>query len=467
MIQESPKSEIMYRIVIVLITMNICLVSASDAQEHGDHTHLPVNYNLETEKSADHEPVEADKDGYYWWKGNLHTHTLWSDGDQFPEVVTQWYYKHGYHFLAISDHNILLRGDKWIDPEDNPYTDQAGDKEVYELYLERFGEDWVETRSTSEGNKEVRLKPLNEFRSLFEEAGRFLLIDSEEITETDYQVHVNATNILELIEPVTGKDVEETIQKNIEAVKKQRRETGRKMIANLNHPNWQHAITAEAMAPVEELQFFEVYNGHRGTFNFGDDREKGVKNLGRLWDIVLTKRIGELDLGLIYGIAADDAHHYEGSEQEVAEPGRGWVRVRSQYLTPESIVGALEDGEFYASSGVSIQSIKQKDDSYQVKVDSEDGVQYKIKFIGTREGYDDSREYFTGENGQKLSNKTMNYSNDIGETLKEINGTNATYEFEGDELYVRAKIISSKNKENYFEEGEREKAWTQPVIVNR
>lgn len=26
-----------------------------------------------------------------WYKGNLHTHTLWSDGDDFPEMVADWY----------------------------------------------------------------------------------------------------------------------------------------------------------------------------------------------------------------------------------------------------------------------------------------------------------------------------------------------------------------------------------------
>src|SRR5438874_1811301 len=26
-----------------------------------------------------------------WWKGNLHTHTLWSDGDDYPEMVVDWY----------------------------------------------------------------------------------------------------------------------------------------------------------------------------------------------------------------------------------------------------------------------------------------------------------------------------------------------------------------------------------------
>ncbi|MEO6434962.1 MAG: hypothetical protein ABIP55_04275, partial [Tepidisphaeraceae bacterium] len=25
-----------------------------------------------------------------WWKGNLHTHTLWSDGNDFPEMVAEW-----------------------------------------------------------------------------------------------------------------------------------------------------------------------------------------------------------------------------------------------------------------------------------------------------------------------------------------------------------------------------------------
>lgn len=31
-----------------------------------------------------------------WWKGNLHTHIFWSDGDDFPEMVVQWYQAHGY-----------------------------------------------------------------------------------------------------------------------------------------------------------------------------------------------------------------------------------------------------------------------------------------------------------------------------------------------------------------------------------
>src|SRR5207248_5112732 len=26
-----------------------------------------------------------------WFKGNVHTHTLWSDGDDYPEMVALWF----------------------------------------------------------------------------------------------------------------------------------------------------------------------------------------------------------------------------------------------------------------------------------------------------------------------------------------------------------------------------------------
>jgi len=46
-----------------------------------------------------------------WRKGNLHTHTPWSDGDDYPELVTEWYQQHGYNFLALeAQRKPLSRG---------------------------------------------------------------------------------------------------------------------------------------------------------------------------------------------------------------------------------------------------------------------------------------------------------------------------------------------------------------------
>src|SRR2546430_883068 len=88
------------------------------------------------------EPVEEllpvlQKNGPRYWKGNLHTHSFWSDGDDSPEMIADWYRRHGYHFLTLSDHNVLSEGERWA----NVSKDR---EEIVKKYLARFGESWVE-----------------------------------------------------------------------------------------------------------------------------------------------------------------------------------------------------------------------------------------------------------------------------------------------------------------------------------
>lgn len=432
------------------------MAHAHPAGHHGDHTRSVI-YHLDQE-ALDQPLPEPDADGFRWWKGNLHTHSLWSDGDQFPEVIVDWYRRNGYQFLALSDHNVLLRGDRWINPETNPHARRAGGRDVYEIYRERFGEHWVETRHR-DGEFEVRLKPLGEFRHLFEQAGRFLLMEAEEITEQRYVVHVNAANLAEFIAPITGATVEDTIRLNIVAVQDQSRTMGQPMLPHLNHPNFLWAVRAEDMVPIRELKHFEVYNGHRGVANFGDDTHV---DLDRMWDIVLTRRLAEENLGIVYALAVDDAHHYETSDSDVARPGRGWILVRSRFLTPAHLIHAMEQGDFYATTGVELDRVTHNNTSLSVSVRAQPGDRYTIQFIGTRRNYDRSRDWIRDADGNALP-VTMRYSEDIGRVLKTVHGPEATYEFQGDELYVRARIFSSRLKENPFADGEQEQAWTQPV----
>ena len=64
------------------------------------------------EKLEPARPLVGSKTVY--WKGNLHTHSLWSDGDDYPEMIADWYKSHGYQFLALSDHNVLSEGQRWM-----------------------------------------------------------------------------------------------------------------------------------------------------------------------------------------------------------------------------------------------------------------------------------------------------------------------------------------------------------------
>src|SRR5438045_5172526 len=139
----------------------------------------------------------------HWYKGNLHTHSLWSDGDDYPEMIVDWYKQHGYEFLALSDHNVMLACEKWIDTQTN-----KGGAAALEKYFDRFGPGWVKQR-TSKSRAQVRLMTLEEFRGKFEEPGRFLLIPGEEISDKfgNSPIHLNATNLRKLISPKGGKSV--------------------------------------------------------------------------------------------------------------------------------------------------------------------------------------------------------------------------------------------------------------------
>jgi hypothetical protein len=279
-----------------------------------------------------------------FWKGNLHTHSFWSDGDDFPEMIADWYQRHGYHFLALSDHNILAEGDKWIDVKAG-----KGDRTLaLKKYRARFGDAWVDRRQVS-GAEQVRLKPLAEYRSLLEQPGRFLMMPAEEITHRFAlkPVHVNAINLRDVILPTSAEGVAETIRVNVRAVHDQRKRAGRAMLAFLNHPNFYWSTRAEEML-VEELLFFEVFNGHSSVRNYGDAVHPGTE---KLWDIALALRLGKFKMPLLYGLGTDDAHAYHIWGLGKTNPGRGWIMVRAPHLSAEAIIKAIEAGDFYASSG--------------------------------------------------------------------------------------------------------------------
>lgn len=391
-----------------------------------------------------------------WWKGNLHTHSLWSDGDDYPEMITAWYKENGYQFLALSDHNVLSSGQRWSDLEKN-----KGGKAAFAKYLSRFGSSWVEQKQ-EDGKQLVRLKPLGEFRHLFEESSRFLLIKSEEITDgyAGAPVHINATNLRDFIKPQGGNSVLEVMQNNVNAVIRQRERTGQPMFAHLNHPNFVWGVTAEELMRVQGERYFEVYNGHPAVHNEGDATHAGTD---LMWDIILTWRLAELDMEPIFGLGVDDSHNYHAQGPNLSNSGRGWVMVRATHLTPEHIVNAMEAGDFYATSGTLLTSITRTRNTLSIEIDAEAGVTYKTQFIGTRKGFSRTSRPVQGDDGKPLR-VTHRYSDQIGAVLAEQTGASASYRLRGDEIYVRAKIVSSKLKANPYVKGEFETAWVQPLI---
>lgn len=367
-----------------------------------------------------------------WYKGNLHTHSYWSDGDDFPEMIMDWYKSHGYHFVSLSDHNILAEGEKWKEIQPLQIYQRAFDN-----YLNKYGKEWVRYETDSTGTK-VLLKTYQEYEPLFVEDGRFLILKGEEITDS-YEgnpIHINATNIQSLIEPAGGTSVADVMQNNLDQVLKQREETGIAIMPHINHPNFGWAITTEDMIQLRGERFFEVYNGHPAVRNYGDSIRPGTEEM---WDLI---NIAYVQRGqpLMYGIATDDSHYFHLFGKEYSNAGRGWVMVQSESLEAELLIEAMEAGNFYASTGVELMEIKYQDSKITIEIKEEEGTTYRTIFIGVK-------------NGETKA-----------DTLAEIPGYRAEFQVTDDLLFVRAKVISDQVQENPFQDGDFESAWIQPTL---
>jgi len=388
-----------------------------------------------------------------FWKGNLHTHSLWSDGDDFPEMIADWYQRHGYQFLTLSDHNVLADGTRWINVK-------PGLEPILKKYLARFGSSWVEQRE-EKGIEQVRLKPLREFRSVLEEPGKFLLIPGEEITHkfAKAPVHMNGINLRDVIKPVNGAGVAETIRVNQRIVAEQATKTGWPNVLVLNHPNFGWGVRAEDLVLAEELTFFEVFNGHPAVNNYGFENKPSCE---RIWDIALALRLGKSRLPALYALATDDAHGYHSFGVGRVNPGRGWIMVRAPYLSAEAIVRAMEAGDFYASTGVLLDDVRRSDKELALKIHAEPGVKYRTQFIATKKDAD-LKAQPNGEDNKFLP-LTGIYSKDIGMIVAESDSLEPSYRLTGQELYVRATVTSNKRHPNPFRKGDVEMAWTQPAV---
>ncbi len=168
----------------------------------------------------------AQAPGPRWYRGNLHTHTINSDGDSPPYDVVAWYKRNGYQFLVITDHNTFT------DPA--PFDTNPGDN--------------------------------------------FLLIGGEEITN-DKVVHVNAIGIAKAIPKQAGDSVTALLQASLDAVRQQGG------VSLINHPNFVWALTAAEMKPLKGVGLLEIASGHPLVNTQGDGR---VPSAEQMWDELLT-----------------------------------------------------------------------------------------------------------------------------------------------------------------------------------
>jgi hypothetical protein len=339
-----------------------------------------------------------------WYKGQTHCHTLNSDGDSTPDEVIKWYRQQRYHFLVLSDHDVL--------------TPVATLNEIYGA------------GAKVSSDPRVTSNP-------------FLLIPGEEVTDkfspraaagetrtgrdvTQKEIHLTAVNPRKAVVPQGGSSVTDTLQRDVDAI---RAASG---FAIVNHPLLHWSMTAADLSSLRGVKAFEVWNGGTHTNNYGGAGSPGTE---ALWDQVLSRGT------LLYGVAADDAHEFKDPSFPMALtiPGRAWIMVRARELTAEAIVDAMDRGDFYATTGLELSDYEATPSAISIGIRLKTRFKYDVTFIG--------------RGGRIL--KQVPIANVESASGVPARTAPVVYDIRGDEGYVRAKITDSNG---YV-------AWTQPVLV--
>lgn len=299
-----------------------------------------------------------------WYRGNLHTHTTVSDGDVSPQEVAVWYQDHGYDFVFLTDHDKI--------------ADVGG---------------------------------------LSDPAAGFLVVSGEEVSAYFLKraVHVVALLPQQPVAPIIGSSPLHTLQANVSAIGAVR---GIPVVA---HPNSYAPFGLAELLAVDGEYLLEVWSGNPVARNLG---VPGVlPGVEATWDALLTKG------RRVFGVAVDDAHHFKGApDPSRLNPGRGWVMLRADSLSPESVRSAISQGEFYFSTGVELTDVVVEPKGVSLRLVRGLGCTYRTTFIG-----------------------------DGGVVLAVVEGESPGYRWGAGVTYVRAKITNCRAAQ----------AWTQPAFRAR
>jgi uncharacterized protein (TIGR03437 family) len=242
--------------------------------------------------------------------------------------------------------------------------------------------------------------------------GQFLAIKGEEVTDytNGSPVHIIGLNNNFLVTPQHGSTVLSTINNDISAIN----QAGG--VAILAHPNYLFAVNDNDFKNFTGTTFFEIFNAHPVVNNYGDATHSSVE---AKWDQALSS--GKL----LYGCGVDDMHTLTNPDGPF--PGRAWVMVRAANLDAASLMQAMANGDFYASTGVTLSDYQVSAAGISIAVADNSGGTATIDFIGRN-----------------------------GQLLQRTNANSANYAFTGHEQYVRAKITNDQGA-----------AWTQPTFTER
>lgn len=248
-----------------------------------------------------------------FYKANLHCHSNISDGHKTPQELKELYKSRGYSVLAITDHNLLVPH-----PElnDESFLALTG----YELNMNEA----YTNHSSKLHICAISLTPDN-IKDPCWHSSKYIY--TEERAMEHLVTKDDSTNFERIYSPSGVNKMISTLRDN-------------GFFVTYNHPSWS-LETVEEFGSYEGMHAMEV-------FNYGCFIDGYHDNDIYCYDQALRKA------KRIYCVATDDNHNAFPLKSRRSDSFGGYVMIKADKLDYRTITKALENGDFYASTGAEI-----------------------------------------------------------------------------------------------------------------
>lgn len=276
----------------------------------------------------------SEKGNFY--KANLHSHSDYSDGKLSPAELKKLYKEAGYSVLSITDHEGIF-DHSYLDDEDFltiPGYERALNDETH--YEEKYG--WNSVRTT---HLCIYPKDRKNLRCVADDP-EYIYPKMRWMTIPEIRKSMKYIGEPFYFTPSVA---------NVNHVIKEANENG--FLVVLNHPDWSQQ-PFEEYSQYEGLFAMEVHN--TGCTGLGCNDSTSV-----IYDMML-KRGHKL-----FCVATDDNHNEYPIDHPKSDSLGGWVMVKADALTHESIMEALINGNFYSSTGPQIKELYIEDGAVHIE----------------------------------------------------------------------------------------------------
>ena len=301
-----------------------------------------------------------------FYKANLHCHSNYSDGKLSVDELKEAYKNNGYSVVAFTDHEIIINNSRLNDDDFLAIVScEVAIKEFPELST-LVKQDMKVTHLNL-----YSLDPNKTTTPFYSKAycGKYIKDNTRELVkfeDENYERTYSAEGINKIIA-----DAKE-----------------RGFIVAYNHPNWSLESAADYIN-YDGMFAVEIYNSSVA-------KHYGLSDDEAAFDCLL--RAGKK----VFCSAADDNHNqYPFSDIRCASFG-GWACINAEKLEYGEIMTALQNGDFYASTGPEIFSLTREGNTVTIECSAAKRI---LVLANTRHA-----QVFCAENGEGITKTTFELS---------------------------------------------------------